>query len=54
LDLLEVDAGHRDVGPDPVQDDDEQREENLVPQIADPEHVEELHVVLCSLSGLEV
>ena len=39
LDGLEVDAGHRHVGAEPVQRDDEEREEDLVPEVRDPEHV---------------
>ena len=39
LDRAEVDIRHGDVGPEPKDRDDEDREENLVPQVGDPEHV---------------
>ena len=36
-----VDTGYRDVGPDLVQGDDGQREDDLVPKVGDPEDVGE-------------
>ena len=39
LDRVEVDERDRQVGADPVQPDDRQREEDLVPQVGHPEHV---------------
>ena len=39
LDRVEVDARRRDVRPEPVQGDDQQREQDLAPQVGDPEHV---------------
>ena len=39
LDLLEVDVRNGDVRPEPENEDDEDREEDLVPQVGDPEHV---------------
>ena len=39
LDGVEVDARRRDVGAHPVQGDDEQREEDLPPEVGDPEDV---------------
>ena len=39
LDGLEVDVGHRDVGAQPENEDDEDREQDLVPKVSDSEHV---------------
>src|SRR5690606_24861583 len=39
LDRLHVDAGRRDEGPEPVEDHDEQREQDLVAQVRDLEDV---------------
>ena len=36
---LEVDVRNRDVRAEPEDPDDEDREEDLVPQVGDPEHV---------------
>ena len=41
LDGVDVDAGRRDVGPDAVQHEHGQRERDLVPQVLDPEHVQD-------------
>ena len=41
LQLRPVDAGHGDVGPDLVQGDDGQREDDLVAKVGDPEDVGE-------------
>ncbi len=38
---VEVDAGHRDRSPQPVDTEDEEGEEDLVPEVPDPEHVAE-------------
>ena len=39
LDRAEVDVRNRDVRAEPEDPDDEDREEDLVPQVGDPEHV---------------
>src|SRR5262249_11711825 len=39
LDLAELDERDRKVGADPIDDDDEEGEEDLVPEVGDPEHV---------------
>jgi hypothetical protein len=41
LHRLEVDPRRRDVGPEAVQGDDEEGEQDLVPEVGDPEHVPE-------------
>src|SRR5690606_25537310 len=47
----EVDAGRRHVGAQPVQGDDRQREQDLVPQVGDPEHVPQAGQHDCSPSA---
>jgi hypothetical protein len=50
-DLVEVDAGGGDVRAQPVDGDDRQREQDLVPQVGDPEHVPQAGKHVCSPSA---
>ena len=39
LHLVEIDTRRRDRGPEPIDAEDEQRVQDLVPEVPDPEHV---------------